>query len=513
MFVLLRILLIFLCLSRVQASPNIVLIVADDMGWSDLGCYGSEIRTPSLDSLAEQGMLATRCYTTPRCSPSRASLMTGKYPQMVGMGHLDKDLGKAGYHGYLDKNAPTLPEILKKEKGYRTYMAGKWHLGTGKGKYPWDRGFDRYRGLLSGACGYFGIDEGRLMGEDGKLLTNADLPKDFYMTEDITRTALRYLDDAKAHRGKPFFMYVAYTAPHTPLQARKETIEKYKGKYSDGYAVVRRNRLARQRELGIIPSGLVIPEERALPEATTLKEDLQMAVYAAQITDMDEGIGRLLKKLDESGLEKNTVVIFLSDNGATKEMPARKYSPYPGFEFTKAGYGKNWATVSNTPYSGYKVQTREGGISVPCLVRYPGKVQAGSVRHAPMHFIDLAPTLLGWCGIDKDDEMEGASLSEYLEADGKPDWNKPVSLPNHKRMLFCEHEKNRFVITDEYKLVRNGGKKEPWQLYSLEDRLETKDISAQHPDIVKKLDAAYLEWAKAHHVDETIENYWKSVEK
>lgn len=500
-------------LSCAEAAPNIILIVADDMGWSDLGCYGSEIETPALDSLAAQGMLATRCYTTPRCSPSRASLMTGMYPHLVGIGHLDNDLGKTGYRGYLNKTILTLPEILKKEKGYATYMAGKWHLGSEAGHRPWERGFDHYRGLLSGSCGYFGIDEGRLMSEEGKLLTNADLPEKFYMTEDITQTALKYLDHTITHKEKPFFMYVAYTAPHTPLQAKKKTIEHYKGKYSSGYALVRKNRLQSQKELGIIPSNLSIPKEQSLPDSTTTEEDLKMAVYAAQITDMDEGIGRILHKLEKMNLTNNTIIIFVSDNGATKEMPPRNYSPYPGFQFKQGGYGKNWATVSNTPYRGYKIQTYEGGITVPCLIRYPDKVQAKSLRHTPMHFIDIAPTLLSWVGIDKTTKMEGIHLTDWLTIDNKISWqNSPTNSPQ-KRMIFCEHEKNRFVITNEYKMVRNGGGKTPWQLYTLDDRLETQDIAAKHPDVIHTLDTAYKNWAKTHHVDETISNYWQSMTK
>lgn len=204
--------------------PNIVLILADDMGWSDPGCYGSEIPTPALDTLARQGMLATRLYTASRCSPSRASIMTGCEPHKVDVGLLDDDSGRPGYRGRLNPGIPTLPELLKKA-GYRTYLSGKWHLGKVRGSYPWDRGFDRSRGLLGGAADYYRPMPDRPFGENGKLLRPEDLPEDFYMTDDITKTALAYIDDAVKSR-QPFFLYVAYTAPHTPLQAPRREIEK-----------------------------------------------------------------------------------------------------------------------------------------------------------------------------------------------------------------------------------------------------------------------------------------------
>ena len=203
--------------------PNIVLILADDMGWSDPGCYGSEIPTPALDTLAIQGMLATRLYTASRCSPSRASIMTGCEPHKVDVGLLDDDSGRPGYRGRLNPDIPTLPELLKKA-GYRTYLSGKWHLGKVRGAYPWDRGFDRSRGLLGGAADYYRPMPDRPFGENGKLLRPEDLPEDFYMTDDITKTALAYIDDAAKSR-QPFFLYVAYTAPHTPLQAPRREIE------------------------------------------------------------------------------------------------------------------------------------------------------------------------------------------------------------------------------------------------------------------------------------------------
>lgn len=308
--------------------PNIVLILADDMGWSDPGCYGSEIPTPALDTLARQGMLATRLYTASRCSPSRASIMTGCEPHKVDVGLLDDDSGRPGYRGRLNPGIPTLPELLKKA-GYRTYLSGKWHLGKVRGSYPWDRGFDRSRGLLGGAADYYRPMPDRPFGENGKLLRPEDLPEDFYMTDDITKTALAYIDDAVKSR-QPFFLYVAYTAPHTPLQAPRREIEKmlpfYNGKSPHAIAS---KRLEKQKLLGIVPpaaklgmAGKFNPE--GYEKTSAKRKDYIaecMATYAAQIVIMDRGIGRILASLERHRLSDNTIVMFLSDNGATAEMP------------------------------------------------------------------------------------------------------------------------------------------------------------------------------------------------
>ena len=363
--------------------PNIVLILADDMGWSDPGCYGSEIPTPALDTLARQGMLATRLYTASRCSPSRASIMTGGEPHKVDVGLLDDDSGRPGYRGRLNPGIPTLPELLKKA-GYRTYLSGKWHLGKVRGSYPWDRGFDRSRGLLGGAADYYRPMPDRPFGENGKLLRPEDLPEDFYMTDDITKTALAYIDDAVKSR-QPFFLYVAYTAPHTPLQAPRREIEKmlpfYNGKSPHAIAS---KRLEKQKLLGIVPpaaklgmAGKFNPE--GYEKTSAKRKDYIaecMATYAAQIVIMDRGIGRILASLERHRLSDNTIVMFLSDNGATAEMPQNnknKKTTLPtgplGEVGCKDGYGPMWAAVSNTPYRQYKIETFDGGLSAPFIIR------------------------------------------------------------------------------------------------------------------------------------------------
>ncbi len=494
------------------SRPNIVVILADDMGWADAGCYGSEIRTPAIDSLAREGLLSTRCYTIPRCSPSRAALMTGRYPQSVGMGHLDKDLGLPGYRGRLDPDCRTLPEILSREAGYRTYMAGKWHLGSGKGECPWERGFQRYFGLLSGANSYVNLDEGRLMAEDGKMLSAKDLPSDFYMTEAITSKALNYLDDAAKYPKSPFFLYVAYTAPHTPLQAKKKTIDSYKGTYSGGFEAVRQGRLQKQKKLGIVPQSVEIPPTRKLSVATTQEEDLRMAIYAAQVTDMDEGIGQILTRLNKLGMSDKTIVVFLSDNGATHENPARQYSPYPGVEWKNAGYGKNWAIVSNTPYFGFKSGTYEGGESIPCLVKYPGKLPAGKRFDGMMHMIDIAPTLLASAGVARPADMDGIDLTscwvERSNSSASP-WQVVESSHMPARFLCTEHERNRSVHSPLWKLLKKG-KSGSWTLFSIEDRAEIKELSSDNQDVVNELSRIYDDWARRNNVDESMKTYWPS---
>ena len=497
--------------SKICSRPNIVVILADDMGWSDLGCYGSEIRTPAIDSLAAEGMLATRCYTIPRCSPSRAALMTGRYPQSVGMGHLDHDLGFPGYRGFVSKQVKLLPEILRTQAGYRTYMAGKWHLGRRRGECPWDRGFQRYFGLLSGANSYMGLDPGRMMADDGKLLHASDLPKNFYMTDAITEWALSYIDDAAGHRSEPFFLYVAYTAPHTPLMAKLETIQTCLSMYENvSFDDIQSRRLNQQKSLGIVPQDLEIPEKRRLHQQVSKEEQLRMAVYAAQIVDMDRGIGRILSKLREYQLDDQTIIIMLSDNGGTNENPTRSYSPYPGIHWERAGYGRNWATVSNTPWTGFKSGTYEGGMAIPCIVKYPGKIVPNTRFHGMMHMIDIAPSVLSWCGIQPQG-MHGSDLTkfwvQYAQSQAIQSWVLPQMPGYPQRLLFTEHEGNRAVLTNTWKLrkKRNGD----WKLYRIDDRLEMQDLSIDYQNLVDQLSKNYDSWAIENNVTESMKTYWR----
>ena len=496
--------------------PNIVLILADDMGWSDLGCYGSEIPTPSIDSLARQGMQATRCYTASRCSPSRASIMTGCEPHKVDVGLLDDDSGRPGYRGRLKPDIPTLPELLKKA-GYRTYLSGKWHLGKVRGTYPWDRGFDRYRGLLGGAADYYKPMPDRPFGEDGRLLKPEDLPDDFYMTEDITKTALAYIDDA-ARAKAPFFLYVAYTAPHTPLQAPGGEIEKmlplYEGKSPGSIAA---KRLENQKRLGIVPTSAKLGMHNKFNPAGYEKTSAErkeyiaecMATYAAQISIMDRGIGKILESLDRHHLSGNTIVMFLSDNGATAEMPQNKKNKKTALPIgplgevgCRDGYGPMWAAVSNTPYRQYKIETFDGGLSAPFIIRYPKVLRSGTRYHSPFLLQDIAPTCLTWAKLPVPGHMDGKPLNSY--------WSKPASIPPEKvwdsipntcppRTIFWEHQRNRAALTDKFKLVSpNRG---PWQVYDIRDRTEQNNLAPQHKALVEQLSGQYRKWAQETHAE------------
>ena len=486
-----------------KEKPNIVIVLCDDLGWSDLGTYGSEIKTPALDSLAKEGILMTHFYTCARCSPSRASLMTGMYPQKVGMGYLDKDFGVdfKGYRGFLSPQYQTIAEIFK-AKGYSTYMAGKWHLGSGQGQGPQERGFEKFCGLLSGSSSYKQIDQGRFyVNAKGEKITGQVPYEGFYMTEDITRQALGYLKEASG-RQKPFLLYVAYTAPHTPLEAKESTISRYLPVYEKlSPRLCQQRRWEEQKKRGLV--GVSSPKTSALPASVGKGEILKQAIYAAQVEDMDEGIGQLMRALKKEGLEKNTLVIFMSDNGATKETPqGREEAPYSLEPYKKklksSGYGKDWATVSNTPFRGYKTQTFEGGIAAPCLVWMPERLKKSAQLSRPVHIMDVLPTCLELAQIEAPAPLQGESFLSLCrkESQGK---DQDRALPLSKRLLFWEHDKNRAVLSSQYKMVKPAGEKN-WLLYAQSDRLEQKNIAGEHPEVVKKLSEEYERWAEQNHV-------------
>ncbi len=466
--------------SSPPARPDILILLADDMGFADLGCYGSEVPTPNIDRLAARGVRFTDFHTCARCSPSRAALLTGRYPQAVGMGHLDTDMGKPGYRGRLDPDAPTLAERLR-DAGYDTALAGKWHLGLGEGHRPWDRGFRRSRGLLGGAADYFKPMPARPFGEDGKLLAPEDLPADFYMTDDIAATASRYIATAPAD--KPLFLYVAFTAPHYPLQAHEADIAPRLADYAKGPAAVRDARFARMKASGLLAADATLapyrfPEWAKLPPAARASSVRDMATYAAQIVAMDRGVGKILDALEKSGRAGNTLVMFLSDNGATREQHDR-------------GYGPHWATVSNTPFRSFKAHTYRGGTADPLLVVIPGGAPGGArIERSPTHIIDLAPTCLEFAGLAPSPSTDGVSLSARL-SDAK--------APAAARTLFWEHEGRRGALDSGRKLVSEPGR--AWELYDARDTGETRDLAAAEPDAVKRLAGEWREWAAGHRVD------------
>lgn len=478
------------------ARPNIVLILADDLGFSDLGCYGSEIATPNLDRLAAQGVRFTQFYNAARCCPTRAALMTGRYPHQAGVGHMGRDMGLPAYRGFLNETSITIAEALR-AAGYHCLMSGKWHLGEARPHFPIDRGFEHYYGLLGGASSYFCLWPGRRMAIDGDLYRPD--PNGFFMTDAITDRAIGYLDDY-GRRGDPFFLYVAYTAPHAPLHAPPEDIARYRGKYRIGWDELRRQRYRRMVDLGIIDARWALSPRD--PRATAWenvadpdREDLKMAVYAAQIDRMDRGIGRILEKLRALGVEENTLVLFLSDNGGdAEEIDESRPGALPGEPESNVGYGRGWSNVSNTPFRQHKRYVHEGGISTPLIARWPAGIgRHGALESAVGHVIDILPTCLDVAGVPYPTQYEGRSIEPaagrsllpLLQGRARPE----------PECLYWEHEGNRAIRCGQWKLVAISGGR--WELYDMQaDRTELHDLAGQQPDRVQELVGRYEEFAR-----------------
>ena len=480
--------------------PNIVVIMADDMGISDIGCYGSEIPTPNLDRLAARGIRFTQFTNTARCCPTRAALLTGLYQHQAGVGMMIQDLGKPSYQGYLNDRCVTMGEVMR-AGGYRTLMAGKWHVGEDRPHWPTDRGFERYFGLISGASNYFRLDSGRKMALNDKPYTPEG--EGFYMTNAFTDHALRFVDELG--RGPdPFFLYLAYTSPHWPLHALQEDIEKFRGKYRMGWDELRRRRHARMIELGIAdrrwpltPRDPDVPAWDSVPDKEDL--DVRMAIYAAQIHCMDRNVGRLVSKLEQNGQLDNTLILFLADNGGCHEVVDRGIKgAAPGGPDSFLSYGRGWANASNTPFRLFKHWVHEGGIASPLIAHWPARIRkGGGLTHQFGHVIDLMATCVDAGGVRYPKEykgkpvtpLEGKSLLPVL--DGR-------TRQGHEA-VFWEHAGNRAVRAGKYKLVSrsDGANRNQWQLYDLEaDRTELKDLSPAMPAKAAELEAKYQAWAR-----------------
>ncbi len=485
-----------------ESRPNVVIIMADDMGFSDLGCYGGEIQTPRLDQLAENGLRFTQFYNTSRCCPTRASLLTGLYPHNAGMGGMVKkpDGGVntlSPYQGYLNDSCVTIAEVLK-PAGYNVLMSGKWHVGENRPNWPTDRGFQRYFGLISGACNYWKLDEGRKMALEDQPFTPPD-DGSFYMTDATSDFAVKMIEEY-APQEKPFFLYVAYTAPHWPLHAWPEDIAKYRGKYRDGWAALRRQRHARMIEQGIVDadwplSPLDAADWDSLSDKEQAEFDLKMAVYAAMVDRMDQGIGRIVDQLKAAGELENTLILFLADNGGCHENPVRSEVPGtpPGPKQSFLAYGKNWANASNTPFRRYKHWVHEGGISTPLIAHWPKTIQPGTMTSQVGHVIDLMATCVDVAEAtypntfrDKPVRpLDGQSLLPILQGEQRAGHD----------ILYWEHLGNRAVRQGDWKLVAVKG--EPWELYNLRtDPTELHDLSQEQPQKREELLAAYRAWAK-----------------
>ncbi len=483
--------------SRGAERPNILLIMCDDMGYSDVGCYGGEIATPNIDRLATEGLRFTQFYNNAKCTTTRASLITGLYPRRDGQ--------------LLKPNMVTIPEVLA-PAGYYTALSGKWHLGSAAPRRPSDRGFRNYYGLLDGCCNFhdpsipdpdFKGGNVRWFGEDDVRITS--FPEGFYTTDAFSDYACKAIDKA-AEKNQPFFVHVCYTAPHYPLHAREEEIAKYRGKYMQGWHELRRQRHQRQIDMGLIDAGWELPPPDA--EVDQWEDidnhdyfDLLMAVYAAMIDRMDQGIGRILDRIEQQGQTDNTVVMFLADNGGCAEKPGGfDYTRTPGVKEFYTACGPGWAYAQNTPFRRFKQWVHEGGISTPMIVRWPGVVQPGTITRDVSHIIDLLPTCADIAGATYPSEhdgttilpCEGLSLRPILEGSTRD---------GHDRMMW-EWNGNRAIREGDWKLCWDHTLKE-WELYNVAvDRTEMHNLAAEQPDMVARLSDGWFIWAAATGVKE-----------
>jgi len=500
--------------------PNIVLIMSDDMGFSDLGCYGGEIHTPNLDALAADGLRFTQFYNCARCCPTRASLLTGLYPHQAAVGHMMGDLGYDSYRGDLSPHSVTIAEVLH-AAGYRTYMVGKWHVTRFAGpdgpkhNWPLQRGFEKFYGTITGAGSYY--DPTTLCRGNTFITPQNDpeyKPERFYYTEAISDNAVAFINQHyQESPGKPFFLYVAYTAAHWPMHALEKDIAKYRGKYDQGYGYYRRRRFERLKQMGLINSHWELsPQAGDWQKVKHPEWEARcMEVYAAMVDNMDQGIGRIVETLkSHQALINQRWVGAIKDRTpmAPDELQPKIWPPMktrdgrpvrggpevmPGPEDTYISYGLNWANVSNTPFRGYKHLVHEGGIATPLIVHWPARIeQGGKLCHQPGHLIDIMATCVDVAGAEYPAEyrgrkiipMEGRSLVPAFE-------DKPIQ----REAIYWEHEGNRAVRQGKWKLVsRHGG---PWELYDMDaDRTEMHDLAAKFPEKVEQLKALYQAWAR-----------------
>ena len=495
--------------------PNVIVILNDDMGYSDIGCYGGEVHTPHLDSLAEGGLRYTQFYNTARCCPSRASLLTGLHPHQADVGHMVGDDGIDGYRGDLSRDAVTIAEVLR-PAGYSTCMSGKWHVTGDRenpGNWPCDRGFEDFYGIITGAASYF---------NPHTLTRNSEsiepTGEDYYFTDAISEEAVRQIREHAADGpDRPFFQYIAYTAPHWPLHAYEEDVKKYKGRFDCGWDRLREERRRRMVEMGIIDPDWELTERDPTQPPWEEAEDKEwqarrMEVYAAQIDRMDQGIGRVLQALEETGQMENTLILFLADNGGCAEeltpdwtfLQGQKTrdgrevqlgndpSVMPGPDDTYQSYGIPWANVSDTPFRKYKHWVHEGGIATPLIVHWPEGIAAGNeLRHQPAQLPHIMATIVDVTGAQYPEEHNGHRIPP-MEGQSLAPTFADLDVPPHD--LCWEHEGNCAIRRGRWKLVKEYP--EDWELYDMEaDRTEMHDLSGEHPDLIEDLEKAYQTWA------------------
>lgn len=519
-----------------KKQPNILLIVADDLGYSEMGAFGSEISTPNLDQLARAGVRMTQFYASPFCSPTRAMLMSGADNHKVGLGGMAELLTpqqrtSEGYDGYLNDKAVPFPALLR-DAGYTTFMAGKWHLGMKEEHSPANRGFDRSYAMLQGGAGHF--DQTGIITFDAEKMPQAQyrengqlaqVPEGFYSSTFYASKIISYIEENRPTK-KPFFGYLAFTAPHWPIQAPKSYIDKYEGKYDVGYEVIREQRLARMKQLGIVPKDMkpyvgnpAWPRWNELTERQKKIDSKRMAVYAAMVDAMDAEIGRVIAHLKQIGEYDNTVIFFLSDNGAdgntvldegkTREW-AHKYANNNLEDTGKKGtfleYGPGWAQVGSTPFNMYKAFMYEGGIAVPSIVVMPGGSSAGAISNVPAHVTDIAPTLLQLAGVKPVGSsykgrsvvpMTGTSMVGFLSGQtARVHDNFSFGWELNGRRAY---HKGDWKIVEANKPWGSG----QWELYNLrEDRAELNNLVAKEPAKFAELLAGYQAYVKENGVVE-----------
>ena len=529
--------------------PNVVLIMSDDMGYSDVGCYGGEIQTPNLDALAANGLRFTQFYNTARCCPTRAALLTGVYQHQAGIGLMTGDNRLPGYRGDLGRNVLTIAEALG-AADYRNYMSGKWHVTKHvrpegpKDNWPLERGFDEFYGTIIGAGSFY--DPATLCRGNTFITPVNDpeyKPETYYYTDAISDNAVTFLKKHARNKetaDKPFFLYVAYTTAHWPMHALPEDIAKYEGKYDGGFEPIRKRRLERLKKMGLVDADLKPAPPSDDWERTPHKdwERRNMEVYAAMVDNMDQGIGRIMDEVKRQGEFADTLFLYLQDNGGCAEgfgryapkKPYPKYKPMgpddlqrkiwppmqtrdgravrvgPGVmagpEDTFIGYGRGWANVSNTPFREYKHFAHEGGIATPLIAHWPGgigKERRGKLERQPGHLIDLMATFVDLAGAKYPETFEGHEITPLEGVSLTPAFaGKPLG---RKDALYFEHHLNSAVLDGDWKLVRYGqtgrpSKLRPWELYNLkEDRSELNNLAGKHPEKVEALSAKWEAWA------------------
>ncbi len=526
--------------------PNIVILFADDLGYSDIGCFGGEIETPELDRLAKNGVRFTQFYNTGRCCPSRASLLTGLYPHQAGVGLMVyRNYPGEGYLGHINDQCVTFGKVLK-SAGYQTYMVGKWHAGHKPETRPEVRGFDHFTGIYLHIDSYWKVLKGCDIYRDGELLIEAQEnpvnpyrpDEEFYTTDFFTDAACDYIDKSTKSSDQPFLLHVCYNTPHFPLEAPDDLIEKYSGRYLQGWDALRKDKINRMRDMGLLLSKQKLPRGRHheevkveglpfkdmidrdyLPDWDSLSPtdqeelDFRRAMYAAQVDRMDQGIGAIVQKLRDRGVLENTVIMFFSDNGCSGELDLfgmnwPEYTRENYDEWRKKGgwsisQGQCWAHYSNTPLRKYKQYVHEGGVASPFLVHWPAGIADGGriVDNQVFHLIDVMPTLCDLSGASYPKQQDGRSIKPAPGVSMKPYWQGNVAAPPI-RTLYWQHLNHAAVRRGNWKLVTLDDRDEDrWELYHFShDRSETVNLIKKHPAVAARLRSRWQEWATQSNV-------------